>query len=364
MASVIASVFPYSAWLGVATVPEAWTAALALVALASLATQQAHVRTLAAAGLFCATLSRYEAWPVAAVFVIVTIHDAWRKRKPGLFAAVALAGVGPIVWFIHGAIHHGHPLFFVARVAAYSEAIAQHAPPWWSRLFRYPLAVLRCEPELSISAFLLLALGLRQGWRPSTAWLRLGAGFAAVITFLMLGDLRGSAATHHPERALLVIWFGLALLVAKLLPKVFQATATRKRSLSLLGAALLLSVFMVRPWFARRDGFIDREAYLRFGAEAAKRTGEETLLIDTPDFGFYAIIAGAEDPYRALPLQTRDPRKITSNDFSSPEKLAKTMGHRQAVWLVTTEPAHHKIANSWGRLELHAPQLRLWRASE
>src|SRR5688572_26177721 len=60
---LLAAAFPYSAWLGAATVPEAPTAALVVFGSASASVTGAR-RLLGAAALCAACLSRYEAWPV------------------------------------------------------------------------------------------------------------------------------------------------------------------------------------------------------------------------------------------------------------------------------------------------------------
>src|SRR5690606_37391292 len=121
--TTLASLFPYAAVLGVATVPEAFTAACIAAGVASLARYEAGPRLLGAALLSMACLSRYEAWPVALGFALYTWWDAaqgLRRSRLGRGASAAALGAagllalsGAGLWMLHGAGHHGDPLFFV-----------------------------------------------------------------------------------------------------------------------------------------------------------------------------------------------------------------------------------------------------------
>ena len=92
VAAALASAIAYSAWLGVATVPELLTTGLVVFGAATLAKSPrertspgehnwARERNWGALALFCATLSRYETWPVACVFTLFCLQDAVRQRK-------------------------------------------------------------------------------------------------------------------------------------------------------------------------------------------------------------------------------------------------------------------------------------------
>src|SRR5262249_9150429 len=72
---------PWSAGLGVATVPELFTAALTVLAMAALAPAagRGERRILGGAALLAATLSRYEAWPVALMFAGICLVEAARS---------------------------------------------------------------------------------------------------------------------------------------------------------------------------------------------------------------------------------------------------------------------------------------------
>src|SRR5947199_83706 len=80
-AAVLSAILPWSARLGVATVPELPTAALALLALGSLAPPRGgederallRRRPWGGAALLAACLSRYEVWPLAAGFAALSL---------------------------------------------------------------------------------------------------------------------------------------------------------------------------------------------------------------------------------------------------------------------------------------------------
>ncbi len=66
--------------MGVATIPEGYTAALCVLALASLTCFTVFQRSLGAAALCAATLCRYESWPLAVAFAVCTVLDVHRGR--------------------------------------------------------------------------------------------------------------------------------------------------------------------------------------------------------------------------------------------------------------------------------------------
>ena len=132
LAAILACALPYSARLAVATVPEAWTAALVVFGAAS-AARGLPERWWGAVALLLATLSRYESWPVAAVFCVTCAWDARRSRAFWGPAAVAGSGIG--AWLLHGVVRHGDALFFVRRVADYRRALGG-SDGVWERLWR------------------------------------------------------------------------------------------------------------------------------------------------------------------------------------------------------------------------------------
>ncbi len=228
---------PWAAWLGVATVPEAPTACL--VASAAVLAGQPRVRLWGAVAVFVAALSRYESWPVC---VVVAAACGWaarpgappgdgegareeertgetdregkgegpakglRRDGPGRLALTAsVALLGPVAWMLWNAHAHDGPLHFLRRVTAFHEAAsrASGAP------FRLvPEAVIAAAPEV-LGLALAGAAGLFDPWL-RRRWFWPLSAVGASVAFLLLGEARGGAPTHHFERTLLPAFLLLA----------------------------------------------------------------------------------------------------------------------------------------------------------
>ncbi len=366
LAGMVASVFPYAAWLGVATVPEALTAALMVLGLAGASCSDGRRRWLGAAALAAACASRYEAWPVAAAFALLMVVDAIRERRWQLAAPAILAAAAPALWMLYGALGHGSALFFVKRVADYQRAIGAGGDPLWRDLVSTPAAIVRAEPELiALTAVAVVAadyLGI-SGW--STRYRRVALGLLALLAFLIAGDVRDTSATHHAERTLLAIWFCAAVLFGDLAPRVLRESRGMTHG-SIVAAgtlAMVCATTMIRPWFARRDSFIDRSAELAIGAQARTlgASRRARLFVDTPDFAFYAVVAGAGGPAVALPLSDRDPRKKTPPDpFRSVAALRERLTLENARWLAVTGSEHAAVAAAIGSEHARAGAMTLF----
>jgi hypothetical protein len=342
LGALLAAAFPYSAWLGAATVPEAFTAALVVFGSASASVAGAP-RLLGAGALWAACLSRYEAWPVALVFAVLCARDALVRRERTAAFAALIALSAPAAWIAHGVLSHGDALFFLARVAAYRRALGAAPSSFFAGLLGYPLAVLRCEPELmTLTAFAIW--GARRAAPSGTfaRYRRLFWQLAALLAFLVIGDVLDGAPTHHGERAVLALWFAAAIVAGDSLVLAASALETKARSrLAVLATAgVLLGAFVLRPWFARRDAFIDRGAELSIGRQARETLAAgERLAIYTTDLGFFAAIAGFSAPERALVLDEHDPRHPA--DTLSARTLRERLNAERAAWLLTSrsEPA-------------------------
>ena len=218
LGALLACCIPYAAWLGVATVPDYPTAALILLGAAGAAAPPRQ-RFIASLALAAACLSRYEAWPVAAAFALFAVWDAFRRRSWWFGASALVAAAGPLGWMLHGVMAHGDALFFVNRVAAYRRAVGAAPASVLVRLTAFPLRVLRCEPEVAVVS--LAALGAAVSLGLSTElrrYRRAGILLLALLVFLVVGDLRDGAPTHHAERAVLAIWLAGAVLTGDLGP--------------------------------------------------------------------------------------------------------------------------------------------------
>jgi hypothetical protein len=351
--ALIGCLFPYSAWLGVATVPDGPTAALILIGLGALCDPTPRRLVLGSLALFGATLCRYEAWPVALGFVVVGMLDAWRARSVGRALGTTVALLGPLAWMAHGLAHHGDATFFLTRVATYRHAIGGGSASSAAGAIWFPVALIRSEPELVASLLVALGIARRAGGLAELGRYRraLSVGLA-LLGFLVLGDLAGGAATHHRERSLLALWLLGAVLAGDLLDRAWNRLGHAGRRVA-PGAVILaaaLTALGVRPWSARREGFVDRSEEVHLGerarAEAASRPGN--LLVDTKDYGFFAAMAAFGHPGMSSPADDRDPRRRPGLDiFSSEAELRRGLG--QSRWLIATRE-HRDLALRVGSL--------------
>ena len=129
--------------------------------------EQTTSRLIAAAvGMTVATLSRYEAWPVAALSVLVVCLNSRgdvsvRLKNTALFAVVA--GAGPIYWLWHNWAIYGNALeFLTGPNSARGISLQNRATLGWSKIFvgNAPLDVLAITVAVAVCAGpLVLLLG-------------------------------------------------------------------------------------------------------------------------------------------------------------------------------------------------------------
>jgi hypothetical protein len=348
--ALVAALFPWSAWLGAAPVPELPTAALSVLATAALATSETRVRVLGAVAAASACLCRYEAWPVALVFAAFTAWDAYRARSRRLLLCAALS-LGPIVlWLLHGVFVHGDALFFWKRVAEYRNALGD-GPSFRERLLRVPSRLFGDEPELWLGLLLagVSAASLARYARPAVA-----AG--ALLAFLMAGELAGGGPTHHTGRAVLPVWLLVALALGHELER--RAAEPRAKPWILLAAALAL---VGLGWVLRvgtPPAFPDRRDAIAIGTQA-KALRAPALLIDSPDYSYLAVSAAFGAPHDTEPFDDRDPRRARAADaFASEAALRNRWASRSRAWLVVTRE-HLPLARRLGRLRAETPTFGL-----
>jgi 4-amino-4-deoxy-L-arabinose transferase-like glycosyltransferase len=368
--ALLAAAFPWSACLGVATVPELPAAALTLIALASLVTPPcgpapgaAARALLGALALLLATLSRYEPWPVAVAFAAMALLSACRlgqgrAAQAQLVAAALLALAGPIAWVAWNRVAHGDALHFLARVAAYRHALAPRDDGTLLRLLAYPAAMIREEPELFLSP-LALALVARRARRSAGAGeplARAPSGVAALpplvriarpyavagalalfqIAALSLALVRDGAPTHHPERATLVALLLLALVVGDLGARFVRAAARRDRApLGVAALAVLLLGLAARPHL-RREHFNPRTDEVAIGRAAAALAPEGApILVEVADYGHLAILAALGRPEGVVPDRSIDPREPpVRSSFEDPAALGRRAAEAGAAYLI------------------------------
>lgn len=370
LAGLLAAAFPWSAWLGAAPLPEAPTAGLLVLGVAGLASFEPRRRMIGAAAIAAACLSRYEGWPVALAFAAISLRDARRavpadvdggslppppadsasvgrfagpggSRWPWLVAA-GLALFPIAAWLAHGVARHDDAFFFWKRVAGYRDALGG-GPPLISRLLGVPSALVREEPGL-----VLLLLVLVPFTRPLTRYKRPLIAVAALVAFLLAGEVGGGGPTHHSARALMPLWYLGALIVGDAIGR--RVLDPERRTSVWLAAPLTLitgSLWVVGTALPR--DFVDRSQALEVGARA-RELGAPRLLIDTPDFSHLAVAAGFARPSAAEPLDDHDPRHARPADaFASETALQQALGQHDRAWLVATR-AHAGIASAIGRV--------------
>ena len=331
-AAFSALLVPYSLLLGIAAVPEVPCAALILFATATLVRSEPGLRTLGGLALLAACWSRYEAWPVALAFAAFGVWDAVRARESGFCWGVALALAGPALWLTLGRLEHGDALFFVARVTAYRRALGGEPSSLWQRLFEYPRRIIGDAPLLCGS--LLFSLIASKNRSDRLALARATLTLAALLAFLMLGSVRDGVPTHHAARVLMPIWYFGAVILGDLVGR----SVTRRSDLR----HPVFVVCLLGLWTSKlelRDAPGAERALELDAGRAARKYTPSALVIDTPDYGFFAVQAGFGSPTGTSVLDEHDPRRASANPFASPEVLDRTLRSTGARFVVLT-PEH------------------------
>jgi hypothetical protein len=300
---IVAMTAPWNAWLGAAMVPEASTAAL--VAAGAIAMGSARARVWGAAGLAMAALSRYEAWPVCAVMAVVAAagaaratnaRDRWRDVAAALVAVAA-----PLAWIAWNAHAHGDALHFVARVAAFRQRIGAASAPIAEKLLDYPRAIVEAAsgmlPLVAVGAVALRDAEMRRRWRGPFA------AAIAMLAFLVYGDVRDGAPTHHPERAIVPLFWWIAAFGADGVRAIALRYAWHrpKREMFVVGGiaafavAWTASVASAWPLFPARGPEETRDAQLARGRALRSRT---ELAITPCAYEHFALIAAYGAPER------------------------------------------------------------------
>jgi hypothetical protein len=346
--ALAAAVFPWSAWLGAAMVPELPTAALALLAMAALvpladgeAAEAGRRRLVGGAALLAATLSRYETWPVAVIFAAFSAADVRRRRaaRPALLGGAALAIAGPLAWMAHNRVAHDDPLHFVARVAAYRQALGGVEGSAASRLLAYPIALVREAPELAALVVMAAALTAIRGAGAMkerlSPYLRPLAVVVGQIAALSLAMLKDGAPTHHPERAVLSAMLLAAVVGGALAVHVLGALASLRRALAAFAlASAVLGAGVAGHARTREQAFVDRHDEEAIGREGAARVpAGERVLVEAVDYGYLAVQAAFGRPEDAIVDRTLDPRKPpVPSSFADAATLFEKLSAARAPW--------------------------------
>ncbi len=339
--ALLLALLPDAVYAGAATVPEGFVPALALAAVAALSAtgcSGARVwRGFGAVMLTAAALSRYEIWPLVALSALrVTTTRALARRERVALVSTLLSG--PLAWMLAGHFQHGNWLFFVKRVAAYRQALGEGHVTLGHALSDYPRALLHFEPGLLLGVAGLLLSARQAPWKASERWLL--AHVATLMAFLIYGDLRDGAPTHHPERALLFAWYGLAAAAALRLE--YLGPAQRRRKLWMIATTLLASPFLAAAITPERH-YAERSVEEALGRDAARLT-QGRGVIDHPDYGYFALQAALARPGSSQPLDRHDPRAPTPDPFADLQALSQELTRQRASWWVLRDDHRHRLA--------------------
>jgi hypothetical protein len=351
LGAIIACCVPYSAWLGVATTPDYYNAVLILLACCSLARGQFTIRALGAGAIVIATLSRYESWPVAVTWAGFVALDAYRSKNRWLGALALLALAAPVSWMLHGLQHHHDALFFVKRVVSYRRALGLVDTGVLTRVLATPVHLFRDVPELWAIALCTLLLSLLRHSKPiRRRWQRPSIALFSILLFLSIGDWRDGAATHHVGRTLLPLWFFVALLAARLFLTQLRGASSQRKTFSAVALAAIygFSFIVLRPTWTSVDGFSPRVEQTEIGLLAsAKIASGQRVIIDTPDYGYFAVKAAFARPNDTVILDAHDPRHPEKIDaFASQANLEATLVKHDSKWLIMQRAHETSLSNS------------------
>jgi 4-amino-4-deoxy-L-arabinose transferase-like glycosyltransferase len=188
-----------------------------------------------AVAALCATLTRYESWPVLACLVIAVVVIAWQRTHAGLtpkirwtstqdrfiaFAVVAFAGIA--AWLIWNWAIFGNPLNFQAgQFAKPSNWVASGEPfigNWWIATKTYWYAMLDNEtsPLLLLAGAGLVCLIVREWRTKRTAARSLPVlSLLVIVPFFIVSLYEGQRPLHvlQISNDLYNVRFGLIMLV-------------------------------------------------------------------------------------------------------------------------------------------------------
>jgi hypothetical protein len=242
---------------------------------------------------------------------------------------------------LHGHLVHGDAWFFVTRVSAYQAALGTPLDPLALRVLRAPLALVRFEPEITLLAVAaVLVAALSRARSPLIPYRRPAIALLALIAFLVASDVRSSGATHHAERSLLAVWLLAAIVVADMAARLAPRFSMRGRFVLLASAvAGTAAISVALRAETPREPFVDRASEVAIGTRARMHVAAgQRMLVDTPDYGFFAVMAAFGAPERAEPTDDRDPRhKRPSDPLSSPGALQAFLSRNPASWLIAPE---------------------------
>jgi hypothetical protein len=286
------------------------------------------------------------------LFAAFTAVEAMRHRSRRRLALALLVLAAPIAWMGQGILRHHDAFFFVKRVASYRRALGVSTSTDTLHLLTTPAHLFTDAPELwvlIIIAFLVTWVQKRHPFR--ARWLAPALNLLGMLAFLIFGDWRDGAPTHHIGRTLLPIWLFLCLVCASaLFGRQRQSTLLKRTAATLAIVFAFLSTQIVpRPNKLKLDGFCPRREETALGLLAATKIPQgQRLAIDTTDYGYFAIQAAFARPEYCIVLDKHDPRYPSPSPAPAASAIRSTLSRAGARWLVipkdkTTEFASSKV---------------------
>lgn len=283
---------------------------------------------LASAAMFAATLSRYESWPIAVPLAVIVwrrqrAEPLWRRASSAL-----LLLLGPIFWIANNRIAHSDAFAFLRRVASYRAALGPQQP---GARWAYFQGLVSGSPAAMVALTLLVVAMLRATDRAAArshlyrlrAW---GTSALALFAFLIAGQAMGGAPTHHPERALLVVWIMATFAAIDL------AAFVRPPNWRAIPIVLLLLVDF-RNMLADRGARRETEERVGHQLRALVPRGERVFAATT-DYGYFALMASFGRP-GDVAIDSQDPRaKTTTTLLRDPWNAVVRLRAENATWLV------------------------------
>jgi len=363
--AVVIAAMPWGMQLAVSTVPEAPAAACAAAAAIALASPSSRLRLASAFALLASTLSRYDAWPLAIGFSLLTLLDARRAEREDRFRlilAAVVAALGPVLWSAWQAAVYGDAFRYLRLVRSYRKALGP-GPTIAQRLLGYPLGVVEEMREVlgaGIVGLVVAHFVRKRGDALDVRWRRPLSLALLQLVVLVYGDVRDGAPTHHPERALLgpatIVVFAAADAVLAFLEG--TKAATKRRVLYGLAFGTIawwigLRLHRSLRWYESAP----RPREVAAGKALAQVVPKGTrVLLDTRDFpnggldyGYYAVIAAFGRPLDVEIDRDQDPRKPRLvSSFESESVLRDRARGARASMLICWGERRLRIAESMG----------------
>lgn len=357
-AAIVAAAMPWAMQLAVATVPEVPAACCAAAGAIALASMSPNVRMVGGLALLMSTLSRYDAWPVAVAFAIVTLLDARRDRR--FVVAALVAALGPFGWSLWQLARYGDAFRYLRLVRSYRRALGQ-GPSLLVRFIGYPYGLVEEMREALAAGILGASCALvveRRGDRTNLDWRRPLLLALLQLIVLIAGDVRDGAPTHHAERALLgpatiVIFASGDAIFAWL-----EGTTSRFKRVAFASIAFVALSFWIGlrlhrslRWYAEAP----RPRELAAGRVLAALPLDTRVLLDTRDlpsgldYGYYAVLAAFGRPHLAEVDRDQDPRRPRGrSSFEEVERLRARMGATRATVALVWGEERRRVVEAAG----------------